>query len=204
MSLVTTARLTDGQRRRLSCSTSAVLPLPTGPAIPTRYALMVGSGIYRHRSLRSRLSTEKLSRFTWYSTSEQKISLRQRQLAGGLAGQQLAVSAYFIRLGIHIDSRRRGVVDHVFLADGAAATYGDGPLFQESLNAGIHGASGDESQRSGGRRAAEGPEHGPVKHRLRGGNGGVGVPHHAPGDEAAFDNNLRFGAEHRGLPEHQV
>src|SRR5690349_2177865 len=39
MSLVTTARLICGQNKRLSTSTSAVLPLPTGPATPTRNAL---------------------------------------------------------------------------------------------------------------------------------------------------------------------
>src|SRR5271156_3144255 len=39
MSLVTTARLMRGQNWRVSWSTSAVLPEPTGPATPTRNAL---------------------------------------------------------------------------------------------------------------------------------------------------------------------
>src|ERR1700719_4561293 len=38
MSFVTTARLYRGNSRRLSRSTSAVLPEPTGPAMPTRNA----------------------------------------------------------------------------------------------------------------------------------------------------------------------
>src|SRR5215813_10834894 len=38
MSFVTTARLYFGHNRRLSRSTSAVLPEPTGPATPTRNA----------------------------------------------------------------------------------------------------------------------------------------------------------------------
>src|SRR5579864_193737 len=40
MSLVTTARFTPGQRLLLRQSTSAVFPLPTGPATPTRNALI--------------------------------------------------------------------------------------------------------------------------------------------------------------------
>src|SRR5580704_10192622 len=40
MSLVTTARLYFGQSRRLNRSTSAVFPEPTGPALPTRNALI--------------------------------------------------------------------------------------------------------------------------------------------------------------------
>src|ERR1700730_16289221 len=38
MSFVTTARLYRGKSRRLSRSTSAVFPEPTGPAMPTRNA----------------------------------------------------------------------------------------------------------------------------------------------------------------------
>src|SRR5580704_10677377 len=45
MSLVTTARFLAGQRRLLRQSTRAVLPLPTGPAMPTRYARMLLDGI---------------------------------------------------------------------------------------------------------------------------------------------------------------
>src|ERR1700733_723653 len=44
MSLVTTARLVRGQNCRESWSTSAVLPEPTGPATPTRYALGTSLG----------------------------------------------------------------------------------------------------------------------------------------------------------------
>src|SRR5271170_2246658 len=44
MSLVTTARLMRGQSWRVSWSTSAVLPEPTGPAMPTRYALAESVG----------------------------------------------------------------------------------------------------------------------------------------------------------------
>src|SRR5438094_5899123 len=78
MSLVTTPTLTRGESSRLRQSTSAVLPLPTGPATPTRNARMA-----------TRL--------------KQEISLGQRQHAGGFAGEPLAIGADFV--GAHIECR---------------------------------------------------------------------------------------------------
>src|SRR5213596_3579036 len=82
MSLVTTPTLTRGESSRLRQSTSAVLPLPTGPATPTRNARMA-----------TRL--------------KQEISLGQRQHAGGFAGEQLAIGADFV--GAHIECREVAV-----------------------------------------------------------------------------------------------
>src|ERR1035438_1860232 len=111
MSFVTTAKLTAGHSRLLSWSSSAVFPLPTGPAIPTRYALM-------------------MCRFS----SEQKVTLRQRQNAGRLAGQQLAIRPHFIGLRIDFDVWHCGVVDHVPLPNGAAVLHGHSPLFHALLD----------------------------------------------------------------------
>src|SRR6266849_9263352 len=99
MSLVTTARLTLGHRRLLSESTSAVFPLPTGPATPTRKA-----------------------RFA--VISEQEIPLRHRQYRGRLTCQQLAVRAHFICLRIYFQFRSGGIVHHVRFSDLTAVLHG--------------------------------------------------------------------------------
>src|SRR3712207_112082 len=52
--------------------------------------------------------------------SEQEVALSHGKDLGGLADQQLAVSADVIGLGIDLDDRRSVVQDHVLLADAAA------------------------------------------------------------------------------------
>src|SRR6476660_10341233 len=101
MSLVTTPTLTRGESSRLRQSTSAVLPLPTGPATPTRNARMA-----------TRL--------------KQEISLGQRQHAGGLAGEQLTVGADFVGFGIDFQLGHRRIVNHVTFADAATVLHGYG------------------------------------------------------------------------------
>src|SRR5579863_5787046 len=107
ISLVTTPRFKPGQSRLLKRSTRAVFPQPTGPAIPTRNALMDGS------------------------PSEQKISLSQRQDLCWFAGQQLAVGPHLVGLRINLDVGRRRIVDHIALADGPAGLDGHGALTEE-------------------------------------------------------------------------
>src|SRR5690349_15749528 len=51
--------------------------------------------------------------------SEEEIALRHRQLGGGLAGEQFAVGAHLVGLGIDLELRLQGVVHHVALADAA-------------------------------------------------------------------------------------
>src|SRR5262245_52260474 len=106
MSLVTTPRFTPGQNLWLSRSTSAVLPLPTGPAMPTRNALVIAPP-----SASSTLRRLLL---------EQEIPLRQRQNLRRLAGEQFAVRAHFVGLRIDFDLLHGGIVNHVALADGSA------------------------------------------------------------------------------------
>src|SRR5262245_15085101 len=179
MSLVTTPRFTLGHRCLLNWSTSAVFPLPTGPAIPTRYAL------------------------TSFSL-KQKIPLRQRQYLSGFAGEQLAIGAHFVSLRIDFDPRHCGVVDHVLLT-GSAAVANRGGLFTEQLpNPRVEPGARYECQRRRGGRSSKSAKHRPVQHGLRRRNRCVGVTHHAPGDESSFYDNLRLYTEHRGLPEHQV
>src|SRR5258708_22660657 len=100
MSLVTTARLTDGHKTWLSTCTSAVLPLPTGPATPARKARILLSFIFNSSS-----------------SSKQKIALSQRQHAGRLASEQLAVGADLVCFGVHFDMRRGRIVNHVSFPD---------------------------------------------------------------------------------------
>ena len=52
--------------------------------------------------------------------------------------------------------------------------------------------------------APEAAEHGPVVHRLRRGDGGVGVAHVGPGDESALEDGLGFHAEERGFEDDEV
>src|SRR5579864_8177002 len=101
MSLVTTATLMRGESSRLRQSTSAVLPLPTGPATPTRNARMA-----------TRL--------------EQEIPLGQWQNAGRLASEQFAIGPDFICFRVNFELGRGRVVNHVTFADAAAVLYRDG------------------------------------------------------------------------------
>src|ERR1700737_1918351 len=110
MSLVTAARLTAGHKAWLSTCTSAVLPLPTGPATPSRKARIALSFMFNSSSF-----------------SKQEIPLRQRQDAGRLAGEQLAVGANFIGFRIHFNMWQGGIVDHIRFADLPAIRHGHGP-----------------------------------------------------------------------------
>src|SRR5258708_36176539 len=108
MSLVTTPTLMRGESSRLRQSTSAVLPLPTGPATPTRNA---------------RMDTRL----------EQEISLGQRQHAGGLAGEQLAIGADLVGFGIDFEFGHGRIVNHVALAGTAAVLHRYGVLWAAAL-----------------------------------------------------------------------
>ena len=50
----------------------------------------------------------------------------------------------------------------------------------------------------------EGAEHGPGEDGLDGGDGGVGVAHHGPGDDAGLEDGVGFGAELGGGPDAEV
>ena len=52
--------------------------------------------------------------------------------------------------------------------------------------------------------AAKGAEHGAVVHRLRRGDGGVGVAHGRTGNHAALQNQRGFDAKESRLPQHQI
>jgi hypothetical protein len=56
---------------------------------------------------------------------EQKISLSQWQNLSWFTGQQFTISTYLIRLGINLDSRHRGIMNHISFADRAALLNGD-------------------------------------------------------------------------------
>ena len=141
------------------------------------------------------------------SLSEKEIALSHGKNCGRLAGQQDAIGAYFVgfrdrlpfwagrRCGSCLFSRGRGIFSRptkCFLSPSFAGT----PAFERGF--------GNERQRCGLHRAAVAAEHGAVDHRLRRGDGGVGVAHYRPGDEAALDDHLRLDAEKGGLPQHQV
>ena len=53
-------------------------------------------------------------------------------------------------------------------------------------------------------RAAERAEHGPVVHRLRRRDRGVGVAHGCGGDGAAEEHEVGLDAEERRAPQHQI
>jgi hypothetical protein len=48
---------------------------------------------------------------------KQEISLRHWQDAGGLASEQLTIRANFVRFRVHLNPRRRRIVDHILLPD---------------------------------------------------------------------------------------
>src|SRR4051812_27220077 len=112
MSFVTTARSIFGQSSLLSRSTRAVFPLPTGPAMPTRNA------------------RDSVVRDIAPPCSEQKIPLREWQLGGRLARQQLAVRSDLVGFRVDLDVRCRGVANHVALANRPALADGDERLCQ--------------------------------------------------------------------------
>src|SRR5258706_8812316 len=113
MSLVPPARLTSGHNTWLSTCTSAVLPLPTGPATPARKARILLAFIFNSSSF-----------------SKQKIPLSQWQHAGRLACQQLAVGANLVSFSVHFDVRRGGIVNHVSFPDLPAIRDRNRPLAQ--------------------------------------------------------------------------
>src|SRR6266487_1342286 len=113
MSFVTTARFTWGHKLRLSRSTSAVLPLPTGPATPTRKA---------------RLPV----------ISKQKVSLRHGQLPRRLACQQFSIGTDFVGFRIHFQLWSRRIVDHIRLADLPAILDGPERLPQAQMMGQMH------------------------------------------------------------------
>src|ERR1700733_7947381 len=133
MSFVTTARFNSGHSRLLSRSTNAVLPQPTGPAIPTRKALMLLNPLWQGGDPPHNLPH-----------LEQKISLRKRQHSRRLAGQQSAVGANLVRLRIHIDLGRGGIVDHVPFADRTAVPHGKGALAETLADAFLKRRPGNE------------------------------------------------------------
>src|SRR5216684_8452110 len=111
MSLVTTARFTSGHKTWLSTCTSAVLPLPTGPATPARKARILLAFIFNSRS-----------------SSKQEIPLSKRQDTGRLASEQLAVGADLVCFGVHFDMRRGRIVNHVSFPDLPAIRHRNRPL----------------------------------------------------------------------------
>src|ERR1044072_6737393 len=144
MSLVTTPTLMRRESSRLRQAISAVLPLPTGPATPTRNARMA-----------TRL--------------KQEISLGQRQHAGGFTGEQFAVGANFIGFWIDLELGRGRIVNHVALADAAAVLHSCGALCETDLlrNTGFERDFRKKSQTSGSDGSREGAKHGAIEHRLR-------------------------------------
>src|SRR6266550_1372192 len=55
--------------------------------------------------------------------SEGKVALRERQLGRRLAGEELAVGAHLVGLGVDLERRLPGVVDHVLLAERARVAH---------------------------------------------------------------------------------
>jgi hypothetical protein len=62
----------------------------------------------------------------------------------------------------------------------------------------------DESDGTAPGARPKAPNIGPHQNRLRRGDGGVGIAHLRPGDEAAFENHFRLDAEKGRLPQHQI
>src|ERR1700730_15099541 len=111
MSLVTTARLILGESARQRRSARAVLPEPTGPAMPMRNARV---GCVAKSLLRL----------------EQKITLGKRQRNCRLTGEEFAIRPYFVGFWINLDFRRGAVVDHVALSDRSTILDGNGRATQ--------------------------------------------------------------------------
>src|SRR4029450_2037256 len=102
-------------------------------------------------------------------TSEQEIALRHRKLGRRLAGQEAAVGAPFLRLGVGLDARHGGIMPHALRGNRA----GSGDRHQLTAEAELppdvalqcRGAGeGDGADR---RCAAEGREHWAIVLRLR-------------------------------------
>ena len=97
-------------------------------------------------------------------------------------------------------------MNHVALADGAAAGDGDRVAREAEAprHAGVERGLGHERDGGGAEGAAVGAEHRAVEDGLRRRDRGVGVAHRAPGDEAALDDQLGLDAEEGGPPENEV
>ena len=65
--------------------------------------------------------------------SKKKIALRHGQDLRGLAREQHAVRAHFVRVRIDFDARQGVVVDHVPLGQAAAVIHGDRAFLQAEL-----------------------------------------------------------------------
>ena len=63
---------------------------------------------------------------------------------------------------------------------------------------------GDEAYAGFRPRPAQRTEHGSVVHRLRRGNGGIGIAHGSGDDEATLDNQGRLDAEEGGSPQRYI
>src|ERR1700730_809354 len=150
MSLVTTARLILGESARHRLSTKAVLPEPTGPAMPMRNARVgcVDKGLLH---------------------LEQKITLGKRQRNCRLTGEQFAIGPYFVGFWINLDFRSGAVVDHVALSDRSAVLDGDGrgAQMERAEASALEGCLRSEEETGGSRGASEATEHAPVQDWLR-------------------------------------
>src|SRR5262245_42433934 len=188
-------------------------PMPLLPPV-TRATLPVRSkGLYTCASLarvdRSAPEEQVLtaSGKTPGRASEQEVALRHRERFGGLAAQQLAVRAHLVGFGIDLDVGRGGVERHRSLGNAATRVphrhqplLHAEPLRQESVD----GRLAHERHRGGGKRPAESAKHGPVVHRLRCGNRGIGITHGRCRDAAAQQNEVWLHAEECRAPQHEI
>src|ERR1700680_4342985 len=95
-------------------------------------------------------------------------------------------------------------MNHVALADRPAIAYRYSSLAEQLLDSSVERGPRNERDRCRGRRSAEAPEHRSIYHRLRRGDGGVGIAHHCPRDEAALNHYLWLHAKHGRFPQHDV
>src|SRR5690606_6236475 len=95
------------------------------------------------------------------ASSEQEVTLRQRQHGGRLAGEQLAVGAHLVGLRVDLDMRLVVVVDQVALADRTCAAHGAQRLAEAepATDVRFEGGLRDEGQRGGLQCAAVAAEH---------------------------------------------
>ena len=140
--------------------------------------------------------------------SEQEVALRHGQHGRGLAGEQLAVGADLVGLGVDLDHRawpRCGSSTPCRCRRGCCAP-------RRARAAGRSGGGCASSTAAAETKwtalaTAERPiaaEHRAVVDRLRGRDRGVGVAHGGGGDGAALDHHVGLDAEEGGRPEDEV
>ena len=115
-----------------------------------------------------------------------------------------AVGLHPIILRIDLHLRHMVVELHIPLPDIATILHRLHRLLQSIFLLHAAGERRLRYERDAVALGVEGAKHGAGEDGLHGGDGGVGVAHHGPGDDAGFEDGVGFGAEGGRGPDAEV